>query len=125
MKRGLFFICLFLVCNLLFAEEILYQKTHQDIDRIDVITLIENNDHFEINIVSSENYNTAEKLVIICVDKDKIQALLYKLESEYKYKYYYEQLEALTDNKVLFELKETYSMLNNVMFKIRRFVYLP
>jgi hypothetical protein len=123
MKRFIVLTCLLLACNLLFAEEeILYQKQHNNLYNLTVVTFVKSaEDWYYISIIIAENTDAVDKYVIYHTKQDVLQALLFQFEKD---NYYKERIEKMNDNESLLFLKENTDIKENVIFNTKSYLYL-
>ena len=122
MKRFLILICLLFACNLLFAEEILYQKQHKNFDSIDTVALIKSaEDWYCISIVIAEDVDAIEKYMIYDTSLERIQDLLFLFEKEKTYKNRISRMEKV---ETLDFLKEETKILEGHIVRIKHYMYM-
>ena len=122
MKRFLILICLLFACNLLFAEEVLYQKQHKNYDSIDVVALIKSaDDWYYISIVIAEDVDAIEKYMIYDTNLESIQDLLFNLEKEKNYK---ERIKAMEKAETLVFIKEETGIKEGHILRTRHYWYM-
>ena len=120
--KKLFFICLLLACNLLFAEEILYQKQHKNFDSIDVVALVKSaDDWYYISIVIAEDVDAIEKYMIYDTSLESIQDLLFNFEKEKRYK---ERIKAMEKAETLVFIKEETGIKEGHILRTRHYWYM-
>ena len=122
MKRFIVLTCLLLACNLLFAEEILYQKQHKNFDSIDVVALVKSaDDWYYISIVIAEDVDAIEKYMIYDTSLESIQDLLFNFEKEKRYK---ERIKAMEKAETLVFIKEETGIKEGHILRTRHYWYM-
>lgn len=122
MKRFIVLICLLFACHLLFAEEVLYQKQHKNLDSIDVVTLIKSaDDWFCISIVIAEDEDAIEKFFIYDSSLERIQDLLFLFEKEKQYK---ERIGRMEKAETLLFLKEETEIKEGHIIRTKHYMYM-
>lgn len=120
--KKLFFICLLFACNLLFAEEVLYQKQHKNYDSIDVVALIKSaDDWYYISIVIAEDVDAIEKYMIYDTNLESIQDLLFNFEKEKNYK---ERIKSMENVETLIFIKEETGIQEGHIVRTKHYWYI-
>jgi len=122
MKKSILLLILFLSASGLFAEDILYQKQHKNIDSIDVVTLIKSTeDWYYISIVIAEDVDAIEKYMIYDTTLESIQDLLFLFEKEKNYK---TRITNMEKAETLTFIKEDTSIQEGHILKTKHYWYL-
>ena len=123
MKRFVILICLLFACNLLFAEdEIIYQQQHKSFNDITVVTLAKSaEDWYFISILIAENKSAVDKYIIYHTKIEPLQDLLFKFEKD---NYYVERIEKMEKEESLIFLKESTSVIENIVMHTKNYLYL-
>lgn len=121
MRKAILFLILILSASGLFAEEILYQKTHKNFNDITVVSLVEQEkDWYFIGIVIAENQDAVDKYLIYHTDKNVLQPLLFQFEKD---NYYVERIEKMEKEEQLIQVKESTDIQNNIIFNTKTYLY--
>lgn len=121
MKRFLLVLLLVLSAYGLFAEEILYQKRHNNFDSMDVVTLIKMSEEWYcINIVIAEDVDAIEKYSIYDTNLESIQDLLFLFEKEKTYK---TRIQNMEKKETLLFVKEETDIQEGHIVRTRHYMY--
>lgn len=123
MKRLILVLIVLLLCSGLFAEdEIIYQQQHRSFNDITVVTLAKSaEDWYFISILITENKSAVDKYCIYHTKKEPLQDLLFKFEKD---NYYVERIEKMEKEESLIFLKESTSVIENIVMHTKNYFYL-
>ena len=122
MKKSFILICLLFACHLLFAEEVLYQKQHKNLDSIDVVALVKSEeDWYFISIVIAEDVDAIEKYMIYDTSLERIQDLLFNFEKEKNYK---ERIKSMENVETLVFIKEETNIQEGHIVRTKHYWYM-
>lgn len=123
MKRFILVLITLLLCSGLFAEdEIIYQQQHRTFNDLTVVTLAKSaEDWYFISILITENKSAVDKYCIYNTKKEPLQDLLFKFEKD---NYYVERIEKMEKEESLIFLKESTSVIENIVMHTKNYFYL-
>lgn len=121
MKRFILVLVALLLCSGLFADEVLYQKQHNNYDSMDVVALVKSaDDWYFISIVIAENADAIEKYMIYDTSLESIQDLLFNFEKEKEYK---QRIKAMEKAETLAFIKEETNIQEGHIVRTRHYWY--